>query len=423
MKPKFLPSAQLSGPLATLILMIPSMHSAFAANRWWDGGSGNWSGGSTGLTKWSTVFNATTPDPGSAPGINDDLFFNITTANTAGNTLSFANGNRSAKSITFNTSGVSNFRGGGNSGVNVSLTLGGGGITLNSGAGAVDVGQTPSSFGIIRVVLNADQTWTNNSSNTLTVTGAISGAGRSLTKAGSGNIRLEGVSTYSGITELTGGTLTIGSAASIANTSAIILGASTTLNVSAVSGGFGLGAAQTLSGSGVVSGAISVAGTLSPGSSPGILSTGSQTWVNGGDYNFQMLDATGTAGTGSDQISVTGALDLTSLSAAGFSINLWSLAATGPDVDGDALNFNSSLNQSWTILTTTGGITGFDEADFTVNVSANNGTSGFSNALGGGSFSVSADANNLFLNFNAIPEPSVVLLGGMGCLMLLRRRR
>jgi autotransporter-associated beta strand protein len=273
------------------------------------------------------------------------------------------------------------------------------------------------------VILNADQTWANNSSNTLTVTGAISGAGRSLTKAGTGNIRLEGASTYSGITELTGGTLTLGSAASIANTSAIILGASTTLNVSAVSGGFGLGAAQTLSGSGVVSGAISVAGTLSPGSSPGILSTGSQTWVNGGDYNFQMLDATGTAGTGSDQISVTGALDLTSLSAAGFSINLWSLAATGPDVDGDALNFNSSLNQSWTILTTTGGITGFDEADFTVNVSANNGTSGFSNALGGGSFSVSADANNLFLNFNAIPEPSVVLLGGMGCLMLLRRRR
>jgi hypothetical protein len=49
---------------------------------------------------------------------------------------------------------------------------------------------------------------------------------------------------------------------------------------------------------------------------------------------------------------------------------------------------------------------------------ANNGTAGFGNALGGGSFSVGlADGNtDLVLNFIAIPEPSTLLLLGGGLL-------
>ena len=135
-----------------------------------------------------------------------------------------------------------------------------------------------------------------------------------------------------------------------------------------------------------------------------------------------MLDATAAAGTGFDQIQITGTLDLGSLTSGGFGINLWSLASTGPDVSGNALNFNNTINQSWTILTTTGGITGFDAADFLVNVGANNGTGGFQNGLGGGSFILTATSNNLVMNFTAVPEPSAALLGGLGMLALLRRR-
>lgn len=193
--------------------------------------------------------------------------------------------------------------------------------------------------------------------------------------------------------------------------------------MSAVAGGYTLAGTQTLSGTGAVTGAMSVAGTLSPGNSPGTLTTGSQTWLDGGDYNWQILDALGTAGADYDTIAITGTLDLTSLSAGGFGINLWSLASTGPDVNGAALNFLSGNSYSWTLVTTTGGISNFDAADFAISVGANNGTAGFSNALNGGSFSVAQSGNNLLLNFTPVPEPRAALLGGLGLLVLLRRRR
>ena len=209
-----------------------------AADRWWDGGTGNWSGGSSGLTKWSTVSNATTPDPTGAPGINDDLFFNITTANASASTVSFANGARSAKSLTFDTSGSSVFRAGGSSSVNQTLTLGAGGITVNSGAGAVTIGQTPSSYGTINVILSVDQTWTNNGSNTLLIERAVTGSGRSLTTAGTGVIRINGASTYSGSTTVTGGgTLQIGNYAGLDNTSGIMVSGGSTLSLVQVGSG------------------------------------------------------------------------------------------------------------------------------------------------------------------------------------------
>jgi autotransporter-associated beta strand protein len=244
-----------------------------------------------------------------------------------------------------------------------------------------------------------------------------------LEKTGIGTATLTGANTYAGATTITGGTLAISGAGAIANSPTIIVGASTTFNVSAVTGGYTLGAGQTLSGTGTVSGAMTVAGTLSPGNSPGSITTGNQTWVDGGDYNFQMLDAEGVAGTGFDQIQITGTLNLSSLTAGGFNINLWSLSSVGPDENGNALNFDNTIDQSWTILTTSGGITGFDAADFVINVVANNGTAGFSNALGGGSFSLGTASNNLVLNFTAVPEPGAALLGGLGLLALLRRRR
>ena len=88
-----------------------------------------------------------------------------------------------------------------------------------------------------------------------------------------------------------------------------------------------------------------------------------------------------------------------------------------------SINFDNTLTQSWTLLTSTG-ISGFDATNFAINLLANNGANGFGNDLGGGAFSISQDGNNLKLNFTAIPEPNVAaLLGGLGVLALLRRRR
>ena len=253
---------------------------------------------------------------------------------------------------------------------------------------------------------------------TLTNSGVMDGAG-GFTKSGAGTLELSGANSYTGKTTVSEGKLKVSGS----------IGASTTIEVRAGAyleggpSGFNLGASQTISGPGTVIGSMTVAGTLSPGSSPGTLTTGSQTWIDGADYNWQVRDATGAAGSGYDTIAITGTLDLANLTTGGFNINLWSLAGISPDVNGDASGFDPSAAYAWTILTASGGISGFDATDFLINVGAANGTAGFSNATDGGLFSLSQSGNDLVLSFTAVPEPSSLVLGGLGLLALGRRRR
>jgi hypothetical protein len=437
--------------LAAFCLGIPA---AQGATLWWKGNSGaSWNSN----VQWSTTDSNTGPNASAKPGSADDVVFNANGINNSARTIPLA-ATQSVLSITFVNAQTTTISANLSSGTgNKSLTIGAGGITKNSGSGTVNINGNVGngSTGNISVVVGADQTWTNNSASALNIgTAFISGTtsaatmglgirtltlagdgdfnfgtattsnsmigvstGSTIDKGGAGTLSIGGVNDFAGTTKISGGTLALLSNGAIANSPTIIVGASTTFDVSGVSGGYSLGAAQTLSGTGNVVGSMSVAGTLSPGASPGIMTTGSQTWVNGGDYTFEMLDATGAAGTGFDQIQITGTLDLSSLTAGGFGINLFSLSSISPDVSGDALNFDNTIDQSWAILTTTGGITGFDAANFALS------SAGFTNALGGGAFSLSATPNNLVLNFTAVPEPGAALLGGLGMLALLRRRR
>jgi len=243
-----------------------------------------------------------------------------------------------------------------------------------------------------------------------------------LSKSGGGTLTLSGANTYSGETVISQGTFALSGSGSIASSSAIRVNASTTFDVSGVTGTYTLGSTQTLSGSGSVVGAMSVAGTLSPGNSPGNMTTGSQTWLDGANYNWQVVNATGTAGVGYDTMTIGGALDLTNLGSLGFHINLWSLASTVPDVNGSAQNFSDASNYSWVLASTTGGITGFNAGDFLIHTGANNGSAGFSNAFTG-NFGVGVSGNNLVLTYTAVPEPRAVLLGSFAVLAMLRRRR
>jgi autotransporter-associated beta strand protein len=269
--------------------------------------------------------------------------------------------------------------------------------TPSSGTNIAQINLTGAS-----TVLTVNQTAANSFAGRLTGTGGLtlgSGSNQALT--------LTGTNTYTGATAINGGTLVVNG--SLASGSAVSVGAS-----------------GTLGGSGTVGGTVAVSGTLSPGNSPGLLTTGAQTWSNGGNYNWQVVDATGIAGTGFDSVSISsGGLDLSGLTT-NFNINLWSLSSTGPDVNGDAINFDNSIDQSWTLVSNTGDLTSVVGSLFTVNVGASNGTSGFSNALGGGSFSVVGTANSLDLVFTAaIPEPSTyaAIFGALALAGVVWKRR
>ncbi len=93
-----------------------------------------------------------------------------------------------------------------------------------------------------------------------------------LTKNGAGILTLSGANSYTGATTINAGTVALGSAGSIANSRSIAIGGAALLEVSAVAGGYTLGAAETLSGSGTVNGTIINRGTIAPGAS-GVIGT------------------------------------------------------------------------------------------------------------------------------------------------------
>jgi autotransporter-associated beta strand protein len=244
--------------------------------------------------------------------------------------------------------------------------------------------------------------------------GAISGTG-GLVKSGGGVMTLSGTSTYNGATTVSDGELIVDGAAD---------SSTVTVNSGAI-----------LSGSGSIGGLIvNSGGTINPGNSPGTQTVvGNAVWNAGGDYNWEIHDATGGAGTGWDLYTITGTLDLGALSLGSeFNINLWSLSQVSPDINGDAINFDPAQNYTWTIATAAGGITNYTGANqFLVNIAATNGAGGFSNLLDSGTFSVVQSGNDLNLVFTAaggaaVPEPgtwaAAALLAGGAAFMRWRKR-
>jgi autotransporter-associated beta strand protein len=94
-----------------------------------------------------------------------------------------------------------------------------------------------------------------------------------LRKNGNGTLTLNAMNTYKGNTTINGGTLALSNTGSITNSKAIAVAAGALFDVSAVAGGFQIGATQTLSGGGTVNGSVVNNGTISPGTSSGAIGT------------------------------------------------------------------------------------------------------------------------------------------------------
>ena len=155
-------------------------------------------------------------------------------------------------------------------------------------------------------------------------------------------------------------------------------------------------------------------GRLRPGSATGTLTTTGDVFFGpAGNFNWQVHDASGTAGsdTGWGLADIGGVLDISATDTEPFAVNLWSLSSVDPEVtSGDAVNFSTGSNYTWRIASAAGGITGFAPEKFVINIAANNGTAGFTNDLAGGVFSVSQTGNNLNLVYtSANPSTDVVI--------------
>lgn len=240
--------------------------------------------------------------------------------------------------------------------------------------------------------------------------GIISGSG-GVAKQSASTLTLSGTNTYSGATTVEDGKLLVNG--SISNSAV-------TVQSGAVLGGSGVVGATT-----ILSGA-----TIAPGNSPGsITNIGDLTWSGGGSYDWEIFNATGTGGSDWDLIAVTDQLLFSGISSTNtFNINIYSLSGL-PSTQGPLAGWNPATNFSWTVLSTTNGIIGFNAANFTLNL----GNFTNSNALNGGLFSLAQEGNDLKLLFTAgnpgpepVPEPgtwaAAALLLAAGYARLRRRR-
>jgi fibronectin-binding autotransporter adhesin len=305
------------------------------------------------------------------------------------------------------------------------------GMWVDNGQGRFDIVEPTATVTFDPFQGTRNQRMVKVGAGTMVFARAISGGGSVLVEDGTLELTASN-NTYTGSSQITGGTLAVGAAGAVTS-SLVQIDSAGSFDVTAKVAGYEVPATQTLSGSGTVVGSLVLGGgaTLSPGASPGTLSVSQDTtFAGGGNYNWQVLDAaTGGAGqsTGWDLLSLGGSLTITATSVSPFNVNLWSLSATGPDTDGPALNFDPSQPGSWTLVTAPGGISGFSADAFQVVTAAANGTGGFANDLAGGGFSVAQSGNSLNLVFAPVPEPAVAILGATGAAALatamIRRRR
>ncbi|MES2706349.1 MAG: autotransporter-associated beta strand repeat-containing protein [Verrucomicrobiota bacterium] len=199
--------------------------------------------------------------------------------------------------------------------------------------------------------------------------GDFGSAAGALVKTGAGTLELQAESTHTGGTSVNGGSLRVSNFAGSATGT----------------GPVNVNAGGNLTGIGMIGGATTVnaGGAISPGDSIGTLFTAATTLAGNSVIAWEVSNWTGAAGTGSDYLNASGALNLAGTPAAPIVVRVSQSGLT---------NF-SAANKSFLLASAAGGITGFDAAAFAVDAG------GFS--AGNGSWSVSRTGNDLYLNYSA----------------------
>jgi autotransporter-associated beta strand protein len=201
--------------------------------------------------------------------------------------------------------------------------------------------------------------------NAHTVANTISGAGQALIGLSTGSaaqvVTFTGTKSYSGPTIVRSGTLLVNT--SLPNSPVVVE------------------AAGTLGGTGTLGIASSVSGTIAPGDAVGTLtSTADIALENNSKVAWQVGDWNGSAGTGYDTLSVP-------------SLTIGAIAATPVTIviTGESLVNFSETAKTFTLATTSGGVSGLDAGEIIVDDT---------NAPGTGTWSVQVAGNNLQLVYS-----------------------
>jgi autotransporter-associated beta strand protein len=237
-------------------------------------------------------------------------------------------------------------------------------------------------------------TLTVNSAVDSSFGGGIAGA-ISLVKTGSANLTLTAANTYTGTTAVNAGSLIVSGSTNSATA---------------------VGASGTLGGTGSITKAVTVNGTIAPGDAGriGNLTVNSAVFNSAGHYTWRVNTApsAGTAGVNWGTLTSTGSLTGSATAASPFVIDV--VAA------GVVNGFDSSTTQTWTIGTF--GSIALTTASF---AAVPTGWTGL-NSLDGGTFQAVVNGATLQIVFTPVPEPGSVVLVcavGGGAVGLFRRAR
>jgi fibronectin-binding autotransporter adhesin len=278
-----------------------------------------WNGGTSGIgTSWNSGANWV---GGSVPTTGANLLFdNSNNAGTIASPLSVS-ATRTVGLITFDqvnnklpaTLQIDTNGSGGSVARTLTINTG---ISILNHVGTVQFNAT--NFGVLTIALGGSNvTFDPQSTSTLTLNPVITGANNGITKSGTGTLILGGNNTYSGSTAVNSGTLRLGASGAINSSPTITVANGATYDVSPVTGGYTLGSAsaQTIRGSGAVTGATTVSanGTVfadTIGLTAAPLTTGNLLFNNGGNFRVQVgngATASDLTTVGAGRVAATGA--------------------------------------------------------------------------------------------------------------------
>ena len=156
-------------------------------------------------------------------------------------------------------------------------------------------------------------------------------------------------------------------------------------------------------------------GRFSPGNSPGIAEMTTMTFSPGGRYDFELNSASMT-GAGADFLDISGSLNIAGGTTPNSRFTLSVISLDAGNQSAPLADFDDTLYYQFHLATADGGVSGFATEKFTLDLS------GFRNSYTG-TFSLSADSRNLYLNYTPVPEPTGALLLAAGGLIAAGRRR